>query len=112
MPERGVAQPCSGAALRAVPHVQRCCLSSSYLLPAHFANAALTRFFFLPLPPSLSVFPVEMLRQCFPFSFKCEVSYLLPIHTLHTLTCLQVVLLGWTKFTPFFHSLVVLVLAE
>lgn len=33
-------------------------------------------FFSLALPPFLSVFPVEMLRQCFPFSFKCEVSHL------------------------------------
>lgn len=62
-----LAQPRSGAVLRAAPHVQRRCLSSSYLPPAHFANSALTRFLSplsLPtsLPPSLlSLFPVEML---------------------------------------------------
>lgn len=55
MLKQAVAQPRSGAALRAVPHVQRRCLSSSYLPPAHSANAALTRFFSsLSLPPSLS----------------------------------------------------------
>lgn len=64
MLERAVAQPRSGAVLRAAPHVQRRCLSSSYLPPAHFANSALTRFFFpLSLPTSLplSLFPAEML---------------------------------------------------
>lgn len=79
MVERAVAQPCSGAALRAAPHVPRCCLSSSYLLPAHFANAALTGFFF-SLSPSLSLllfpFPAEMLAQCFPFSPSSVLSHL------------------------------------
>lgn len=78
MVERAVAQPCSGAALRAVPHVPRCCLSSSYLLPAHFANAALTGFFFPSLPPSLLLFPfpAEMFTQCSPFSPSSVLSHL------------------------------------
>lgn len=93
MVERAVAQPCSGAALRAAPHVPRCCLSSSYLLPAHFANAALTGFFFfplsLPLSPSLSL-PCRDARTVLPI--QPQQRALPPARTLHTLPHVRAVL--------------------
>lgn len=109
-----MAQPRSGAALRAVHHVQRRRLSSSYLPPAHFANAALTRFFFFPLslPPSLLLSaPCRDAQTVLPIQLQAR--GLPPAHALHTLTRLQVVLLGRSKFTlfPFSGSPGALVLA-